>query len=93
MLYIPKVDDYLKVLIDEEVKNFVAYWTFAAYLNILPVKYFKTIREEKNLRKVAKSFYIFLTTRDEVDKYVQSNSSENCIHQYNVGILKMIDLE
>ena len=38
MLYIPKVDDYLKIFIDEKVKNFVA---------IKFSKYFKTISEEK----------------------------------------------
>ena len=62
MLYIPKIDDYLKILTDEEVKNFVAI-TFS--------EYFKSIREEENLRKVAKSLYIFLTTPDEAEKNVQ----------------------
>ena len=42
MLCIPKIDDYLKILTDEEV------------------------------------------TLDEVEKYVQSISSDNCIHCYNV---------
>ena len=62
MLYIPKIDDYLKILTDEEVKDFVA-------INFS--EYFQSIREEQNLRKVAKSLYIFLTTHDEVEKYVQ----------------------
>ena len=53
MLYIPKIDDYWKVLTHEEEKDFVA-------ININ--EYFKSIREEQNLRKVAKSLYIFLTT-------------------------------
>ena len=46
-------------------------------------EYFKSIGEEQHLRKVAKSHYIFLTTSDEVGKYVQimqSNSSDNFIH-------------
>ena len=38
------------------------------------------------LRKVAKSLYIFLTTPDKVEKYVQTNSSDNCIHCYIVEI-------
>ena len=45
------------------------------------------LNEEQNLRKVAKSLYIFLTTSDEVKKYVkmmQSNSSDNWVHCYNV---------
>ena len=37
MLYIPKIDDHLKILNDEEVKDFVA-------INFS--KYFKSTREE-----------------------------------------------
>ena len=37
--------------------------------------------------------YIFLTTPDEVEKYVQSNSSDNCIQCYNVEILNLFDPE
>ena len=77
-MYIPKIDDYLKILADKEVKDFVA---------------INSIRQEQNLRKVAKSFYIFLTTPDKVEKYVQSNSSDNCIHRYNVEILNIFDPE
>ena len=52
-------------------------------------EYFKSITEEQNLRKVPNSLYIFLTTPDKVEKYVQSNSSNNCIHNYNVEILNL----
>ena len=73
MLYITKIDDYLEILTAKEVKNFV-------------VKHFKeTVRKEGNLRKVAKSFYVFLST--------QSNSSDNCLHHYNVEILNVLDPE
>ena len=61
MLYIPKIDDYLEILTDKEVKDFDA-------INFS--EYFKSTREEQNLRKPAKSLYIFLTTPDEVEKYV-----------------------
>ena len=74
MLYIPKIEDYLKILTDEEVEDFVA-------INVS--EDFKSIREEQNLRKVAKSLYVFLTTPDEAENYVQSNSSDNCIRLYN----------
>ena len=84
MLYIPKIDDYLKILTDEEVEDFVA-------INFS--EYFKSIREEQNLRKVAKSLYIFLTTPDEVEKYLQSNFSDNFVHHYNVKILNLFDPE
>ena len=52
-------NDYLKILNDEEVKDFVA-------INFS--KYFKSISEEQNIRKFAKSHYIFLKTPDEVEK-------------------------
>ena len=61
MLYFPKIDEYLKILTDEEMKDFVAF-NFS--------KYFKSIREEQNLRKVAKLLYIFLTAPEEIEKYV-----------------------
>ena len=69
---------------DEEVKEFLV-------INFR--EYFKSIKEEQNLRKAAKSLYIFLTTLDEVEKYVQSNSSDNYIHSYNVEILNRFDPE
>ena len=56
-------------------------------------EYFKSITEKQNLRKAAKSLYIFLTTPDEVEKYVQLNSSDNCVHHYNVKILNLFDPE
>ena len=68
----------------EEVKDFLA-------INLC--EYFKSIREEQYLRKVAKSLYIFLTTPDEVGKYVQSNSSDNFVHHDNVEILNLFNLE
>ena len=51
------------------------------------------LNEEQNLKKAAKSIYILLTTPNEVEKYVQSNSSDNCIHCYNVEILNTFDSE
>ena len=80
MLYIPKTDDYLEILTDEEVKDFVAI-TFS--------EYFKSIRVEQNLRKVAKSLYIFLTTPDDVKESEQSNSSDNYVFYYDVEILNL----
>ena len=50
MLYIPKIDGYLRIFTDEEIKDFAA-------INFS--EYFKSIREEQNLRKVAKSFISF----------------------------------
>ena len=84
MLHIPKIDDFLKILTDEEVKDFVVI-NFSEYL--------KAVREEENLREVAKLLYIFLTTPDEVQKYVQSNFFDNCIYHYNVEILNLFGPE
>ena len=36
-------------------------------------------------------FYIFLTTPDEIEKHVQSNSSTNCVLHYYVEILNIFD--
>ena len=56
-------------------------------------EYFKSITEEENLRKVAKLLYIFLTTPDEVEEYVQSNSFDNCMRRCNIEILNSFDPE
>ena len=86
MLHIPKIDDYLEILTDEEVKDFLA-------INFS--EYYKSIREEQNrfISKVAKSLYIFLTAPDEVEKYVKSNTFDNCVHSYNVEILNIFHPE
>ena len=68
MLYIPKIDAYLKIFTDEEVEDFVA------------INFSESIKREQNLSKVHKSLYFFLTTSDEL----QANSSDNFIHHYHV---------
>ena len=92
MLYIPKIDDNLKILTYKEAKDFVAI-DFSQYFKSTKEKLYSKLNEEQNLRKVAKLLYMFLTTPDEVEKYVQSNSSDNCVHQYNVEILNIFDSE
>ena len=84
MLYIPKTDDYLKILTNEDVKDFVVI-NFAVY--------FKFVREKQNLIKVSKSLFIFQTTPDAAEKYVQSNFYDNGIHRYNIEILNICDPE
>ena len=49
MLYIPNINDYLKILTDEEVKDFVA-------INF--IEHFKSTKRKQNLRKVDKWLYI-----------------------------------
>ena len=69
---------------DEETKDFAA-------INFNEC--FKSIREEKNLRKVTKLLDIFLPTTDKVERYVQSNSFDNCMHRFTVKILNIFDPE
>ena len=95
MLYIPKIDDYLKILTDNEVKDFVAI-NFSEYFKSIRKNFYFTLRKKQNLRKVAESLYIFLTTPDEVENYVEimrSNSSNKYVHCYNIEIFNLFDLE
>ena len=66
MLFIPKIDDYLKILTDNKVKDFV-----------VPVLHSK-LCEKKNIRKLVESLYIFLTIPDEVHtiKFNRCNQSD-----------------
>ena len=70
MLYIPKIADYLKILVDEEVKNIVSI-SFVKYFKCNREKSHFKLSEEKNLTKIDESFYIFLTTPDKVRQYVE----------------------
>ena len=59
-------------------------------------KLYSKLSEEQNLRKVVKTFYIFLTTPHEVEKYakmMQSNSSDNYVHRYNIMIFDLFGQE
>ena len=69
-MYIPKIDDYLKILTDDQVKDFVAI-NFSECFKPTREKLYLKLNEEKILRKIAKLFYIFLTTLDEVENYAK----------------------
>ena len=58
--------DYLKILTDGEVKDFVLI-NFGEYFKSTGEKLYSKLSEEKNLRKVAELFYSFLTTTGEVE--------------------------
>ena len=73
MLHISKIDDYLEILTDEEIKAFAAPY-FSEF-----------VKKGEILRKVPKSLYFFLTTPVKV----HSNSSDNSIHHYNIEILNL----
>ena len=70
MFYISKIDDYLKILTDEEVKDFL-FINFSDYFKSAREKLYSKLNAEQNLRKVAKSIYILLTSPDEVEKYAK----------------------
>ena len=88
MLYIPNIDKYLKILTDEEVKDFVAI-NFSECFKFRKEKLYSKISKKQNLIKVTKSLDISLKTPDRV----RSISSDNCIHLYNVEILNLFDPE
>ena len=95
MLCIPKIGNYLKILSDDEVKDFLVI-NFSGYFKSMREKLYSKLSEEKNLRKFAELLDIFLTTPDDVEKYVemiQSSSSDNCICHFNIKILNLFDPE
>ena len=94
-MYLPKIGYYLRILTNDEVKDFVAI-SFSKYFKSTREKLYSKLNEEQNLRKVTKSLYIFLTTPDEIEKYakmMQSNSSDNGVHRYSIEILNLFDPE
>ena len=63
------------------MKDFVV-MNFGQYFQSMREKLYSELCEEQNLRKIGESLYIFLTTPDEVEKYVkvtQSNSSDSYV--------------
>ena len=55
---------------------------------------YSKLSEEQNLKKVAESLHIFLTTHDEVEKYakiIQLNSPDKYVRRHNIGILNLFD--
>ena len=95
MLYILIIDDYLKILTYEEVKDFV-YENFSEYFKCTKETFYSKQNEKQNLGKVAKLLYVFLATPDEVEKHaklMQSNSFDKCVHCNNIMILNLLDPE
>ena len=94
-LYIPKIDEYLKKLTDEEVEDFEAI-IFSENFKSTWYKLHSEGSNKQNLRKVAESLHIFLTKPDEVEQYakiMQSNFSDKYVHHYNINILNLFDPE
>ena len=51
MLYILKIDDYLKILTDDEVKDFVVI-NFGEYFKSMKEDLYLKLYEEQNIRKL-----------------------------------------
>ena len=87
------LNDCLKILIDDEVKDFVAI-NFSEYFKPTREKLCSKLSDEKNHGKVVELLYVSIP--DEVEKYVemmQPNSSDICVYCYNVEILNFFDPE
>ena len=83
MLYIPKNDDYLKILTNDEANDFIVI-NFSEYFKSTREILYSKLNEEQNFRTVPESLYIFVTIPNKVEKYV---------HRYNVEILNLFDPE
>ena len=70
MLYIPKTADYLKIVTDEEVKDF-ALINFSKSFKFTREKLYPKLSEEKSLREAVESFYNFLARPPEVEIYIE----------------------
>ena len=66
-----KIAEYLKIVTDEEVKNFLRI-NFGEYFKSTRKKlYSKLIGEKIYIRKVVELFYSFLTEPGKVEKYIE----------------------
>ena len=86
---------FFKNLTGNEVKDFIVI-NVDEYFKSMKEKLYYKLYEEQTIRKVAASFYIFLITPDEVEKYakmIQSNSSDNCVYRRNIEIWNLFDTE
>ena len=69
-MYIPGIGGYLKILTDDEVKDFVVI-NFGEYFKSTKENLYSKLNEEQNHRKVVGLLYIFLTTTDEVENMLR----------------------
>ena len=80
MLYIPKIDDYLKILSGDEMKDFV-FINFGEYFKSTKEKLCFKLNEEQNIRRVTESLYISLARPNEVEKYSDIDEAFKSTHQ------------
>ena len=65
MLHIPKIFYYLKILTDDKVIK------FGEYFKSRKEKFRSKLIEEQNLKEFVELLYIFLTTPDKIEKFVE----------------------
>ena len=70
MLYIPKIENYLETLTEENVEDLMDR-IFGEYFESRKEDLYSKVDKEtrKNLRKVAEVFYTFLRTSDKMEKF------------------------
>ena len=59
MLYIPKIYDYLKIMTDDKLKNFVVV-NFEEYFKSMKEKLYSKLWEKQNVRRVAELLVTFV---------------------------------
>ena len=100
MLYIPKIYDYLKIMTDEKLNNFVVA-NFEEYFKSMKEKLYSKLWEKQNVRRVAELLVTFvkvilLIIFVKVEKYattMQSSFYDNCIHRYNIEVFNLFNPE
>ena len=88
MLNILKIDNYLKILTDEEVKDFVVI-SLSEYFKFSGEKLHSKLTEETNFRKLM-NFWQHLV---KYSKIMQSKSSDKYAHRYSIEILNLFNVE
>ena len=95
MLYFPKIGDYSKILTDDKLKDSVVI-NFFEYFKPMKEKLCSKLSKKQNIRKTVESLFIFLTTLNEIKKYVEVmelSSSDNCVCHFTINILNIFYLE
>ena len=80
MLYVPKTVDYLKILTDHEVKDFLVI-NFGEYFKFTKGELYSKLNKKQNIKKVTESLYSFLTIPNAVEKHSDIDDPLKSMHQ------------
>ena len=95
MLHIWNICGYLKIITDDELKDFVVI-NFGECFKSKREKIYSKLCEKQHLEKIPESLYIFLTRPYKVEKYsemMQPSTSYNCLCHCNTKILNLFEPE